>query len=161
MLQNYTIQPLETGRLAEALALVKTVFMEFEAPEFSEEGIESFLKCIDRALVQGQMDSSELAVWTCRQNRKIVGVIGITARGHIRLLFVATKHHRRGIARALLQEGVKVFQEKDFSQLTVNSSPYAVSIYQHLGFGITQEEQCVNGIRFTPMTLCLTELEPH
>ncbi len=157
MLRDYTIQPLEAGRLAEALALVKAVFMEFEAPEFSEEGIEEFLKCIDIALVQGQIDSSELAVWTCQcqHNQKIVGVISIAARGHIRLLFVAADHHHRGIARALLQEALKNFQKKDFSQITVNSSPYAVSIYQRLGFSIIRKEQCVNGIRFTPMALCL------
>lgn len=36
-------------------------------------------------------------------------------------------------------------------EITVNSSPYAVKIYKHLGFVPTAEEQTVNGIRFTPM----------
>ena len=34
---------------------------------------------------------------------------------------------------------------------TVNSSPYAVEIYRHLGFVPTDDEQSVDGLRFTPM----------
>ncbi|MGM9541909.1 MAG: GNAT family N-acetyltransferase [Candidatus Limivicinus sp.] len=34
---------------------------------------------------------------------------------------------------------------------TVNSSPYAVEVYRHLGFTPTDTEQLTNGIRYTPM----------
>ena len=34
---------------------------------------------------------------------------------------------------------------------TVHSSPYAVEVYRHLGFVPTDEEQTVDGLRFTPM----------
>lgn len=34
---------------------------------------------------------------------------------------------------------------------TVNSSPYAVEVYRHLGFTPTNTEQLTNGIRYTPM----------
>ena len=37
--------------------------------------------------------------------------------------------------------------------MTVNSSPYAVGIYRKLGFKAVDDEQSVNGLRFTPMTL--------
>jgi len=43
---------------------------------------------------------------------------------------------------------LKVFHEK----ITVNSSPYAVKIYEKLGFVPDGNEQMVDGIRFTPMT---------
>ena len=36
-------------------------------------------------------------------------------------------------------------------EFTVNSSSYAVDIYIHLGFEEVDQEQTVNGIRFTPM----------
>ena len=36
-------------------------------------------------------------------------------------------------------------------EFTVNSAPYAVDIYRHLGFAETGPEQTINGIRFTPM----------
>lgn len=36
--------------------------------------------------------------------------------------------------------------------MTVNAAPYAIPIYQKLGFNVKDMEQVVNGIRFTPMT---------
>ena len=49
----------------------------------------------------------------------------------------------------MLFEAMKADYEKP--EFTVNSSPYAVKIYEHLGFVPTDNEQTVNGIRFTPM----------
>ena len=42
---------------------------------------------------------------------------------------------------------------RDYAQqvFMVNSSPYAVEIYRHLGFVPTDDEQSVDGLRFTPM----------
>ena len=37
--------------------------------------------------------------------------------------------------------------------ITVNSSPYAVDVYKKLGFVIEEDEQTVDGIRFTKMKL--------
>lgn len=48
----------------------------------------------------------------------------------------------------LFEEMKKDFEKQVF---TVNSSPYAVKIYEHLGFRATDSEQTVNGLRFTPM----------
>ena len=39
----------------------------------------------------------------------------------------------------------------DKQEFTVNSSPYAVEVYRHLGFEEMDQEQTVNGIRFIPM----------
>ncbi|WP_094603611.1 GNAT family N-acetyltransferase [Sporomusa silvacetica] len=36
-------------------------------------------------------------------------------------------------------------------EITVNSSPYAVLIYEKMGFVRTDVEQEINGIRFIPM----------
>lgn len=42
----------------------------------------------------------------------------------------------------------KGYEKQEF---TVNSSPYAVEIYRHLGFVPTDTEQITDGIRYTPM----------
>jgi hypothetical protein len=39
------------------------------------------------------------------------------------------------------------------AQVSVNSSPNAVPIYERLGFASWSPEQTVNGIRFVPMLL--------
>ena len=35
--------------------------------------------------------------------------------------------------------------------ITLNSSPFGLPFYKAIGFGATDEEKTVNGIRFTPM----------
>lgn len=39
----------------------------------------------------------------------------------------------------------------DTGYYTVNSSPYAKGVYEHLGFETIGDEQCINGLRFFPM----------
>ena len=67
---------------------------------------------------------------------------------HIALFFVKGEYHGRGIGNQLFKT---VLQMCPAGSMTVNSSPYAVPIYHHLGFHDMDKEQAVNGLRFTPM----------
>ena len=86
------------------------------------------------------------------ENRVITGLIEVRSYSHISLLFVKKEYHRKGIAGELLKSALeKCRQEKSYLRfLGVNSSPYAVHIYEKLGFVKTGPEQTINGIRFTP-----------
>lgn len=66
------------------------------------------------------------------------------------------KTDRKGIGRSLFETMRKDYDRQEF---TVNSSPYAVEVYRHLGFKETDTEQTVNGLRFTPMRLLAMKLE--
>lgn len=69
------------------------------------------------------------------------------------MLFVNKEYHSRGIARSLVQTVVeRCKSEGNISNITVNSSPYAIEVYHRLGFLDTDKELTVNGIRFTPMS---------
>ena len=48
--------------------------------------------------------------------------------------------------------------ENDKNYFTVNSSPYAKEVYEHLGFECTDELQCINGLKFYPMTMKVKRL---
>ena len=78
-------------------------------------------------------------------------MIAVRNNTHITLLFTHENYHRKGIARKLF-ETVKNGLEKG-TTITVNSSPYAVEVYKKLGFVIEEDEQTVDGIRFTKMKL--------
>lgn len=147
---------LEKNDLKNALDLVWTVFEEFEAPEYSEEGIEEFRKFIQYTYIVEKFDKGELCFWGCMDGDDLTGVIATRGMSHISLLFVKKEYHRRGMARELFQT-VKERCENlnSISRITVNSSPYAVEIYHRLGFVDTGIEQTVNGIRFTPMEYLL------
>lgn len=68
------------------------------------------------------------------------------------MLFVNKEYHRRGIARSLFEMVEKICRsQNNINKITVNSSPYAIEVYHHLGFFDTDKKQTVDGIRFTPM----------
>lgn len=133
-----------------ALPLVWKVFLEFEAPEYSEDGIKEFYKSIqEEAFLQ------QLCMYGAFLDEKLIGVIAARNAGsHIALFFVDGKYHRQGVGKKLF-EAIK--SNCDSDKMTVNSSPYAVPVYARLGFSQTDKEQVINGIRFTPMELRLPE----
>lgn len=141
--------PLKIKRLAkkdipQALKLTLDVFMEFEAPEYSEEGIEEFCKTLEDESFVGK-----LKFYGAYMNDELSGVLAMREPQHISLFFVKAEHQGKGIGRKLFERmkrdyGVKIF--------TVNSSPFAVKIYEKFGFTADCPERTTNGIRYTPMS---------
>jgi len=142
---------LDVERLSEALSLVREVFLEYEAPEYSAEGIQEFMRFIEPAAINKMLSEGAIHIWTCENDGQIIGVIGARS-GHINLLFVSGEYHCKGIARRLFNMMAEHFKP---AAITVNSSPYAVEAYHKLGFIDTDAEQTVNGIRFIPMKCVL------
>ena len=86
------------------------------------------------------------------ENNIIVGVLSTRDITHISLLFVDKNHHRRGIAREMLNVVLDDLKKReDVPCITVNSSPYAVDAYERLGFCEKGEQQEKDGIIFVPM----------
>ncbi len=146
MMEEIKIKCIESTN--SALSLVWDVFLEFEAPDYSENGITEFYKSIhNEAYLQ------QLCVYGAYLNDILAGVTATRKGGtHIALFFVDGKYHRQGIGRKLFEEAKSNCNSE---KMTVHSSPYAVPIYEKLGFYRTDPEQVVNGIRFTPMELRL------
>ena len=140
------IREITEEEMKEALKLVWEVFLEFESPDYTEEGINEFKSSIDdKAWVKerdfyGYFDD----------NNKILGVIATKDLNHIALFFVDGKYHRQGIVKKLYEKAKTINKDNFF---TVNSSPYAHEIYKKLGFFDTDKEQCIKGLRFFPMRI--------
>ena len=147
MSNQYIYTELDTDRLYETLTMIRDVFMEFEAPDYSQEGIDEFLRFLEPDEIMEKLENKDLRIWVCEDSDEIVGAIAANEE-HINLLFVAANHHRKGIARQLLEVMKDNYQP---STITVNSSPYAVEAYRKLGFNVTDTEQEIQGIRYTPM----------
>jgi len=131
-----------------ALELAWNVFLEFEAPDYSEEGVAEFHKSIhDPDFIQ------KLQLYGAFDGEELVGVLATRSNGdHIALFFVTGKMQGQGIGRKLFELALK---NNTSGKMTVNSSPYAVEIYRHFGFVNTCTEQVTNGIRFTPMEIMI------
>ena len=144
---------LQKNDIKNALDLVWRVFREFEAPDYSKQGVENFRKFISYSFIIEKVSKRKLHFNGCIDNDKLVGVIATRGINHICMLFIEKEYHRRGIARNLIQtveERCKI--QHNVSKITVNSSPYAIEAYHRLGFVDTDKEQIVDGIRFIPMS---------
>ncbi len=140
----FTVRRLNENEKAAALALAWRVFSEFEAPDYSAEGVEEFNKALhDEEYLAG------LKYFGAFDREKLVGMLSLRKeRGHICFFFVDGKYHRLGLGTRLFN---CIKAEAPKSSYTVNSSPYGLPFYRFLGFQATDSEQTVNGIRFTPM----------
>lgn len=138
--------------LPEAFELVWQTFLLFEAPDYSEEGVQEFKGFIAVENIRESLKKKELILWGFYEETELQGVIAVRDGCHISLLFVEKQHHYKGIARQLLSGAVAYCSANaDCQRITVNSSPYAEAAYRKLGFVPEEEEQTVNGIRFIPM----------
>ncbi|WP_343210276.1 GNAT family N-acetyltransferase [Anaerolentibacter hominis] len=143
-MNNIFIKELKEEEIKKALALVWEVFLQYEAPDYSQEGIDEFYKSI-----HDYNYLKNLRIFGAYVNDVLAGVIATRSEStHIALFFVDRKYHRQGIGRHLFQT---VIQHNSSGKITVNSSPYAVPVYHKLGFRDTSAEQIVNGLRFTSM----------
>ena len=128
----------------DAIRLVWDVFLEFEAPDYSQQGIQTF-----RDFIHDEAAMNALRFYGAYEKENLVGVIATRhADTHIALFFVPGNYHRRGIGRKLFEA---ILKNCTASIVTVNSSPFAVEAYRKLGFIDTDTEQTIQGIRFTPM----------
>jgi len=148
MNEEYLFGKLEIEQLDKALVLIRDVFYEYIADEFSDEGVEEFMQFIEPSAIKDMLTQGKIHFWTCEDNGKVIGVLAGENSGYINLLFVNRQYHRKGVARRLLDMMIEQF---NLSEITVKSSRYAVEIYRKLGFTETGGEQIVNGIRFIPM----------
>jgi predicted GNAT family N-acyltransferase len=133
-------------------ALVEEVFLEFVAPDFSEEGVREFMKYLDIAGMRERMESNHFT-FVAELEHEIAGMIEIRNCDHISLLYVAKKHQRKGICKCLFALSVEecLKNQPQSAELTVNASLYAEGVYERLGFVRTEPEKTINGIRFIPM----------
>lgn len=151
------IRDIERKDIKAALDLVWNVFLEFEAPQYVQAGVQEFKDFISLKSILKMYDTGEIRFWGCYDNKKLAGVIATKEINHICLLFVSPQYHRKGIARNLFKTVLDSITDKNIKSITVNSSPYAVDVYHKLGFTDLDSEKTVNGIRFTPMVNYIKE----
>lgn len=142
-IELYPVCRLTQKEIPAALELCWRVFQEFEAPVYPPEGTEVFRASLDDSERRRQMN-----FYGAFDGERLVGVLCMRVPRHIAYFFVDSAYHRRGIGKRLFEAMRQDYARQEF---TVNSSPYAVDIYRHLGFVPAEEEQTVDGIRFTPM----------
>jgi GNAT superfamily N-acetyltransferase len=149
---------MKRGEEGLVFTFVSGVFNEFVAPQYSQEGVEEFMKYIQPEELSSRTQGNHFSL-IAELDSEIVGVIEIRNYSHVALLFVDSRFQRKGVGRELLRKAMEICRrnELSLSQVTVNASPNSVTAYERMGFKPTDAEQCVNGIRFVPMALRLVQ----
>lgn len=136
----------------DAMALAWRTFMQFEAKDYTLEGIESFQDFITDTVLYRMFLMGAYQLFGAYDNGIMVGMISLRNETHISLLFVDRKYHKKGIGRMLIDYVSEyVWAEEGHSRITVNAAPYAVGFYHRVGFADTGTEQTREGVRYTPM----------
>lgn len=154
--EKYIIRPAYRNEWEDAMALAWKTFMQFEAADYTKEGIESFKNFISDNFLYRMFTLGAYQLFCAFDGEKMIGMISLRNETHISLLFVDEKYHRQGVGRALIKYlSDYLLNEIGKNFLTVNGAPYAVGFYHHCGFVDQGPEETNDGIRYTPMKLML------
>jgi len=153
------IRPPLVAEADATVALVLRAFDEFIAPDYSEEGIATFHAVITAdSLVEAIHDGDIVLVGLV--DGVLTGVVRVRDETHISWLYVDRQYQSRGIGRKLVRSAVAQIgaRHPEAATITLHSSPFAVPIYQRMGFAVAGSETTKDGIRMTPMFATINAL---
>ena len=140
------------NEIDEALSLVWEVFLEFEAPKYSDEGIRTFENTIIKnEEFKKRIYSGDQIMFGAFHRNRLIGIVSISLGNHISLLFVHKDYHRKGVGTSLFEHLLIDLKNRDVKKITVHSSRYGIPFYHKMGFKDLDVERIKNGIPHTPM----------
>ncbi|MCW8914534.1 MAG: GNAT family N-acetyltransferase [Magnetovibrio sp.] len=154
-MERTTYRKMAADEEQAVITLVTDVFNEFVAQDYEEDGIEEFFKFANsEALIKRLQNGGFVLV--AEHDGSLVGALEYYPPDCIAMLFVTLRQH--GIAKGLMSRAIKkiVTSDPTLPKLVVHSSPYAVPIYEKMGFCQSGDRQKENGIDYIPMELALT-----
>lgn len=148
------VRPAYREEWDDAMALAWRVFMQFEAQDYTPEGVKSFQEFITDSMLYRMFVMGEYQLFGAYDNGRMVGMISLRNETHISLLFVDATYHKKGIGRQLIQyvsDYVRSEEGREF--VTVNAAPYAIGFYHRLGFIDTDDKKFSDGVWYIPMKM--------
>lgn len=147
---------LKRGEEPELSRMILASFREFVGHEFSADGVAEFESYVSLGRLSEPRSRRKTLVATV--DDQIVGVVRLgegDGIDHINLLFVDKRFHRQGIAREFMRRLLALALRRNprVNRFTVNSTRYAVPVYERLGFERTSDECIVGGIISIPMAI--------
>ncbi|MDP4187401.1 MAG: GNAT family N-acetyltransferase [Bacteroidota bacterium] len=150
------IIPYQKGQEEAIYQLIKKVYDEFVAVDYSVEGNDFFYDWIKPKNI-AKRQKKQVNLWVAHSDSKIVGMIEIRDNKYLSLLFVDKEYQRRGIATSLFREALKVCIRRDpkMKKIHLHSSPFAIPVYKKMGFVPTDSILEENGIKYLPMEMAI------
>lgn len=152
MMNQLEIKQYEPGDEYRVHALVRQVYDEFVAPDYTDEGNCTFYAWIAPARI-AERQRIQTCLWMALVADRVVGVLEIRNENHLCLLFVNRQCQGQGIAKKLFAVACDemLYRNPQLKEVTVNASPYAVRVYERLGFTSAGSKSESDGIIYYPM----------
>jgi len=137
---------------ADAISGMISVLSEkFITCDFSDEGREQLLASMTPTAITKYIQNGD-RYHVAENDDGIMGVVSIRKNSHLYHLFVAETHQRRGLAKALWEKAMtEALHRGNPGEFTVNSSQYALPVYERLGFVAQSRPITKHGVTYTPM----------
>lgn len=148
------LQMIETARpenATEIARLIQDSFDAFVAPDYSMEGIEFFQSISNESECSRRLREGNPAWIERGEDGGVDGYIEIRDGNHLTRFFVAPDRIGIGIGKALHAIAEAHCRTVGEGKMTVYSSPFAVGVYERLGYVRTGAELELNGMRTIPM----------
>jgi GNAT superfamily N-acetyltransferase len=136
--------------------LIKEVYDEFVAPDYTKEGNIFFYAYINpEAIFSRQCIQNNILL--AFMDGILAGMIEMRDHSRVSLLFTRKEFMQKGIAQKLLHEAIHLclLRNPDLKSISVHASPFSIPIYQKLGFIPISTMQEANGILYMPMEMPL------
>ena len=122
-----------------AMKLAWETFVRFDAPDYSQEGIQNFRNFVNDEMLRKMFLAGHYQLFVAIDDGKYVGMLTLRDKKHISLLFVDKDYHHNGVASALIKYVSKyALDEEGIDRLTVNSSPYEGRSVLEVSSGVCQ-----------------------
>ena len=144
-----------TNRDAEQIQKLVSDLSHFYLSEENTKLPDWLTTSLDLAAFEERINSNDYINLLCEINNSIVGYISVKNKSHIYHLFVSQQHQRKGIAKALWENIIKIC---DSSKYSVRSSLYAIPVYASFGFTPSSPINVKEGIQYQEMDLFINNL---
>ncbi len=149
------IRPILDKDIPVVARLLRVLSEEFIVHESATDAASNFVRENNESGIINFIDAG-IVYRVAEIDGRVVGFIAMRENRHLFHMFVDKAYHRRGIARQLWDVARSAAIEAgNPGVFTVNSSNYALPVYESLGFVRTAPTQNTNGLLYNPMRLDL------
>ena len=145
------IRPIIETDIAAVARLIRSLSEQFIVHESAPDAAAAFVREHDQDAVRRNIGAG-MVYHLAERDAMPAGFIAVRDNTHLFHMFVDQRFHRQGVARALWEVArAAAVKAGNPGVITVNSSNFAVPVYEALGFIRTNVTQYSNGIYFNPM----------
>lgn len=154
-----SIQLFRTGTEEKLSELIKEVYDEFVAADYSHSGNSHFYEWIRPENIAKRQEAQN-NIYVAFAGGELAGMLETRDNQQISLLFVKKEFQNKGIAKRLLTKAVETCKERKpaIEEIYVHASPFSIPVYQKFGFIETSPMKEENGIIYLPMKLPLANM---